>query len=312
MLNPLRSEQEAFRFLLYVAVVVARDRRRSCCSCARVCERRPGARRAGGAGGRRGAAVATSAGRRGARHEVLAHRPGVGRRPRGRARDPRAAARPSAPTTACSARRARAARPRSGRRWIVDPLDGTVNFLYGLPGLGRERRARGRGRAGRGRGATTRSTTRRFRAVRGEGAELDGRRAPRARAPRRSSRALVATGFCYEPERRARARPSCWPRLLPRVRDIRRAGAAALDLACWRRAAWTPSTSAGSSAGTGPPGRLLVEEAGGVVERIWRASRPGVAGARRRAARRASAPLVVEQASRYSTSALICLSVSCP
>ena len=35
---------------------------------------------------------------------------------------------------------------RSGRRWVVDPLDGTINYLYGFPAWARQRRARGRRR----------------------------------------------------------------------------------------------------------------------------------------------------------------------
>ncbi len=56
-------------------------------------------------------------------------------------------------------------------------------------------------------------------------------------------RAMVATGFSYEAEQRAR-QAELLTRLLPRVRDIRRAGAAALDLAYVAAAAWTRSTSA--------------------------------------------------------------------
>src|SRR4051794_37882191 len=116
----------------------------------------------------------------------------------------------------------------SGRRWVVDPLDGTTNYLYGHPqwcvsvaledGDG--------GLAGvvhdPWRGET-------FRAARGAGAELDGARIE-VRDHDDLSTALVATGFGYDPERRA-AQAEILRRVLPRIRDIRRAGAAALDLA---------------------------------------------------------------------------------
>jgi myo-inositol-1(or 4)-monophosphatase len=117
----------------------------------------------------------------------------------------------------------------SGLRWVVDPLDGTVNFLYGHPqwcvSVACEDEA-GTGRAGvvldplRGE---------RFVVADGVPARVDG--APlRASACDRLDRALVATGFGYDAEvRRAQARIAA--RVLPVVRDLRRAGSAALDLA---------------------------------------------------------------------------------
>ena len=116
----------------------------------------------------------------------------------------------------------------SGRRWVVDPLDGTVNYLYGHPqwcvSVALE---------------DAESTLlgvvhdpvrdELFRAARGEGAELDGRPL-RIDAPERLATAMVATGFAYDAGVRAR-QADVLRELLPRVRDIRRAGAAALDLA---------------------------------------------------------------------------------
>jgi myo-inositol-1(or 4)-monophosphatase len=66
--------------------------------------------------------------------------------------------------------------------------------------------------------------------VRGSGAELNGEPA-RVSGCDSLERALVATGFSYEEERRAE-QAEVVRRVLPRVRDIRRAGSAALDL-CW-------------------------------------------------------------------------------
>jgi len=116
----------------------------------------------------------------------------------------------------------------TGLRWVIDPLDGTTNYLYGNPqwciSVACE------GRAGvvldpvRGE---------EFAAVSGGRATLDGSPlASRADAGTRDglAHALVATGFGYEAEVRAR-QAELLTRLLPRVRDVRRAGAAALDLA---------------------------------------------------------------------------------
>jgi len=76
--------------------------------------------------------------------------------------------------------------------------------------------------------------------------------------------ALVATGFSYDAERRA-AQAGVVARLLPQVRDIRRAGAAALDLA-WVAAGRTDAFyEHGLSPWDWAAGRLLVEEAGGAA-----------------------------------------------
>ncbi|WP_241562352.1 inositol monophosphatase family protein [Streptomyces hoynatensis] len=121
----------------------------------------------------------------------------------------------------------------SGLRWVLDPLDGTVNYTYGLPhaavSVACERREGGRWRALAGavhdpaRGET-------FAAARGAGATLNG--APlRVSDPVAPPSALVATGFSYEAASRAR-QAEVLAALLPRVRDIRSGGSAALDL-CW-------------------------------------------------------------------------------
>lgn len=158
----------------------------------------------------------------------------------------------------------------SGRRWIVDPLDGTVNFLYGFPAWAvsvaledADGLAAGvvldplRGEA--------------FRAARGEGAALGGgpagARALRASACTRLDAALVATGFSYEPERRA-AQADVVRRALPRVRDVRRAGAAALDLAMLAAGRLDGYYERGLNVWDWAAGRLLVEESGGAVEEL--------------------------------------------
>jgi myo-inositol-1(or 4)-monophosphatase len=115
----------------------------------------------------------------------------------------------------------------TGLRWVVDPLDGTVNYLYGLadwavsiacedadgalvgvvhqPALGRT-----------------------FTAVRGEGAFLDSVRLA-VNDPVELGRALLGTGFAYDVEQRRR-QAGIIAQVLPQVRDIRRIGSAALDL----------------------------------------------------------------------------------
>ena len=163
----------------------------------------------------------------------------------------------------------------SGRRWIVDPLDGTVNFLYGFPVWGVSVALEDAD--GMAVGVVydpTRDET--FRAVRGEGAELNGRPL-RVRERRELRAALVATGFSYDPERRA-AQAELIARMLPEVRDIRRAGAAALDLAWLAAGRVDGFLEHGLKPWDSAAGRLLVEEAGGVVERLP-GEPPGLAAA---------------------------------
>lgn len=124
----------------------------------------------------------------------------------------------------------------SGVRWIVDPLDGTVNYLYGLPSWAVSIAAEVDGVVEVGvvdvpRFAET------FVAVRGQGAvRVHAGRVERTTpgAPEDLSLALVATGFGYAQDRRA-AQARALSAVLPTVRDIRRQGAAAVDL-CWAAA----------------------------------------------------------------------------
>ncbi len=170
----------------------------------------------------------------------------------------------------------------SGLTWIVDPLDGTVNFLYGLsawsvsiavvdadgpiagavhhPAMGET-----------------------FHAARGRGAKLDDRSLVCSHVAEPTD-TLVATGFAYDRAVRAdQARMAVG--LLEQVRDLRRAGSAALDL-CWVAAGRHDAyLEFGLKVWDWAAGRLLVTEAGGVVSEHHRQlggqERPGlVAGGR--------------------------------
>jgi myo-inositol-1(or 4)-monophosphatase len=115
----------------------------------------------------------------------------------------------------------------SGVDWLIDPIDGTTNFLYGLPGWAVSIAARSV--HGTEVGVVFVPTTDElFTAVRGEGAQLNGQPIG-CSATTDLSLALVGTGFSYQPERRARQAQRV-AAMLPRVRDIRRFGAAAADL----------------------------------------------------------------------------------
>jgi myo-inositol-1(or 4)-monophosphatase len=118
----------------------------------------------------------------------------------------------------------------SGRDWIVDPLDGTINFLFGIPQwcVSVAVRDEHGTLAGAIVDAYAQET---FTATRDGAAYLGGVAIPsRADAGRPLSDALVATGFAYDARVREQQGATV-ARLLGRVRDIRRFGSAALDLA---------------------------------------------------------------------------------
>jgi myo-inositol-1(or 4)-monophosphatase len=163
----------------------------------------------------------------------------------------------------------------SGRRWIVDPLDGTINFLYGFPAWAVSIALEDREGLAVGvvHSPVHRET---FCAARGEGARLGNRRL-RVRGSRELGRAMVATGFSYEAERRAE-QAEVISRLLPRARDIRRAGAAALDLAWVASGRVDAFYERGLKAWDLAAGQLMVQEAGGAVRALL-GDPPGVIAA---------------------------------
>jgi myo-inositol-1(or 4)-monophosphatase len=116
----------------------------------------------------------------------------------------------------------------SGLRWVVDPLDGTSNFLFGVPQWAVSIAVEDADGAVAGvvfdppRGEM-------WSAARGVPALLDGSPVTASRRTDLAT-ALVATGFGYDADVR-RAQAAVIAELLPDVRDIRRFGAAALDLA---------------------------------------------------------------------------------
>ncbi len=133
-----------------------------------------------------------------------------------------------------------ATRGRSGIVWLVDPLDGTTNYIYrrspfavslaaatrlSLEETSSGTRYRYRTQVGV---VYDPILERRWVAIRGRGAWVGGRRIVRPKGPQLAS-ALVGTGFSYHSVARA-AQARILATVLPRVRDIRRAGSAAVDL----------------------------------------------------------------------------------
>ena len=119
----------------------------------------------------------------------------------------------------------------SGVDWVVDPIDGTVNFVYGIGAYAVSIAARVAGEVVAGYVVSV-PTGESYGAVRGEGSwRYDGEERVVLSAPRPHSvaHALVATGFNYQPDIRTK-QAAAMARFIPQVRDIRRIGSAALDL----------------------------------------------------------------------------------
>jgi myo-inositol-1(or 4)-monophosphatase len=150
----------------------------------------------------------------------------------------------------------------SGLRWVVDPLDGTTNYLYALPGFAVSIAVELDGTPIAG---VVYDVVRdeRFAATRGGGATRNGASIG-VSGETRLPHALVATGFSYDSERR-RAQAEVLVQVLPRIRDVRRFGAAAVDLcsvACGRvDAYWERGLAPWDLAAGG----LIAAEAGAVV-----------------------------------------------
>jgi myo-inositol-1(or 4)-monophosphatase len=116
----------------------------------------------------------------------------------------------------------------SGVRWVVDPLDGTVNFLFGIPQWAVSIAAEDE--QGTLVGVVYDPTRDELFSAERDGAPLLDGRPITASTKADMATALVGTGFGYDAEVR-RAQSVVAARLLPEVRDLRRFGAAAIDLA---------------------------------------------------------------------------------
>lgn len=156
----------------------------------------------------------------------------------------------------------------SGLTWVVDPIDGTVNYLYGVasfavsvavvagPPVPGEWTVLAGCVHSVGDGRT-------WTAGRGLGATRDGRPV-RVGSPSSLATSLVATGFGYDAARRS-AQAAVLQRLLPQVRDIRRLGAASIDLCLVAEGALDAYYERGLHPWDHAAGGLVAAEAGAVV-----------------------------------------------
>ncbi len=147
----------------------------------------------------------------------------------------------------------------SGVRWLVDPIDGTVNFVLGIPAFAVSVAAEVDGAVVAG--AVCNPVTREmFHATRGGGAWLGRHRLDGPRSVP-LDRAVVGTGFGYDRERRER-QGRVAAHLLPLVADLRRIGSAALDLCSVASGRLDAYFEAGLNPWDHAAGVLIAQEAG--------------------------------------------------
>jgi myo-inositol-1(or 4)-monophosphatase len=151
----------------------------------------------------------------------------------------------------------------SGVVWIVDPIDGTVNYLYGHPHFAVSIAAEVDGRVVAG-VVVAPALGLEYVALLGGGATCNGHPI-RTRPVVPLAERLVATGFSYEQP--ARAREATYiARLLPRVRDLRRLGSCALDLCGVAAGTLDAYVEEGPHVWDHAAAGLVVQEAGGTLE----------------------------------------------
>jgi myo-inositol-1(or 4)-monophosphatase len=151
----------------------------------------------------------------------------------------------------------------SGVRWVLDPIDGTVNYLYGLPDCAVSVAAELDGEPVAGVVVAIPSGVE-YAAARGAGATRDGRPIGVRASPPVAER-LVLTGFGYRADVRAH-QAACVARMLPQVRDVRRMGSCALDLCHVADGSADCYVEEGPQRWDYAAGRLVVTEAGGRFE----------------------------------------------
>jgi myo-inositol-1(or 4)-monophosphatase len=150
----------------------------------------------------------------------------------------------------------------SAVRWILDPIDGTVNYLYGIPAYAVSLAAEVDGVVVAGVVINV-ATGDEWTATRGGGAWRAGRRL-RCSAQTDLAQTLLGTGFGYDAKRRAH-QGAVVAQLITRVRDIRRIGAASLDLCAVGEGTLDAYFEKGLNPWDHAAGGLVATEAGAIV-----------------------------------------------
>lgn len=151
----------------------------------------------------------------------------------------------------------------NGVHWLIDPIDGTTNFLYGMAGYAVSIAAVDENHRPLAGAVFLPMTRELFVAARGHGAWLGGRRL-RCSTSTDLAGALVGTGFSYDADRRRR-HAGIVAGLIGSVRDIRRVGAAAPDLCYVADGRLDAYFERGLQPWDVAAGRLIAEEAGALV-----------------------------------------------
>lgn len=148
-------------------------------------------------------------------------------------------------------------------RWIIDPLDGTTNYIHGYPQFAVSVAAQVKGQIVAGVVIDV-DRNEEFTAEKGGGAKLNG--ASISVSPVKNlDKALILTGFPFKANKHMEDFITVFRDLLPRSSGIRRAGSAALDLAHIAAGRADGFWEFGLSAWDIAAGELLVTEAGGIV-----------------------------------------------
>lgn len=150
-------------------------------------------------------------------------------------------------------------------RWIIDPLDGTTNYVHGFPMFCVAIAAEWEGEIVGGviYHPLFEET---YVALRGKGAHLNGRKL-KVSQTKKVTDALLTTGFAYQEEDELRSEIRKFGRISHRARAVRRPGSAALDLAYVARGVFDGFWERNLSPWDVAAGALLVSEAGGSVTR---------------------------------------------
>ncbi|MDH3263103.1 MAG: inositol monophosphatase [Paracoccaceae bacterium] len=156
------------------------------------------------------------------------------------------------------------------RRWIVDPLDGTTNFLHGLPHWAVSIALEHKGEVVAG-VVYDPAKDEMFYAERGQGAWLNDSQRLRVSGRRRMDEAIFATGIPFGTKETLPATIRDLSRLMPMTAGVRRWGAAALDLAYVAAGRYDGFWERELNAWDMAAGLHIVREAGGLVEAV----RPG-------------------------------------
>ena len=162
-----------------------------------------------------------------------------------------------------------AERGSSGLTWVVDPIDGTVNYLYGIPHWavsiavveGEPDPLRWRALAG----CVTNPVTGEIYTATDAGGAFSGNQQLRVAEPASMAQSLIGTGFSYDSAKRGR-QGAVVAGLLPVVRDIRRFGAASLDLCAVATGRLNGYFEAGLAPWDHAAAALVAREAGARVE----------------------------------------------